>query len=107
MEFIAQIHTTGDTVNEHLESFMELVNQSISHDPVLINSQSGKDSWSFAEKRSLQPGHWNFKKIYRFRWLMRRTVEELLATPGKRCFLLKEFNELKLCWRFQSLGLCM
>lgn len=49
-EFITQIHTEGDTVNEHIVSFKYLIQKSLPLHPVKIVSQSGKDSWSMEEK---------------------------------------------------------
>lgn len=48
--FIAQVHTTGDTVQEHMASFKKLIRLSLPLAPVMINSQSGKDSWGMDEK---------------------------------------------------------
>ena len=50
MQFIAQIHTTGQSVADHLLSFQNLIENVLPLRPVLINSQSGIDGWSWAQK---------------------------------------------------------
>lgn len=50
-EFITQIHTAGETLQENIASFKALIQASLSLHPILINSQSGKDSWVIDEKK--------------------------------------------------------
>ena len=50
-QFIAQVHTSGETVQAHFNSFKELIRASLPLNPVLINSQSGQDSWRMHEKQ--------------------------------------------------------
>jgi len=50
LDFIAQIHTEGLDVEQHLISFESLIQIALGFDPVLINSQSGRDSWSLSDK---------------------------------------------------------
>ncbi len=43
-EFITQIHTEGETVEDHISSFKHLIQKSIPLNPIKIISHSGKDS---------------------------------------------------------------
>lgn len=49
-KFIAQVHTIGETVKDHIESFKQIIQASLTLNPILFNSQSGKDSWTVAQK---------------------------------------------------------
>jgi sugar phosphate isomerase/epimerase len=50
LDFIAQIHTAGTGVDEHLHSFEYLIDTAMPLDPIMINSQSGCDHWSMSDK---------------------------------------------------------
>src|SRR6267154_1007237 len=43
LDFIAQIHTEGVTVEDHLYSFESLIKTALTLNPLIINSQSGCD----------------------------------------------------------------
>ena len=50
LTYIAQVHTTGQSVAGHLASFQSLIENALPLKPVLINSQSGFDGWSLTQK---------------------------------------------------------
>jgi hypothetical protein len=50
LPFIAQINSRGQSVDEHIESFEGLLNRAVELKPVLINSQSARDSMEYEEQ---------------------------------------------------------
>lgn len=48
-DFILQVLTTGDTVEEHVESFRQQVEAGQALEPRLIGCHGGKDAWSDSE----------------------------------------------------------
>lgn len=49
LEFIAQIHTHGHSVHEHLRSLREQVDLAVRYSAVLINAHSGRDAFTREE----------------------------------------------------------
>lgn len=98
--YIAQIHTQGNSVDEHLASFRAQVKQAKALQPLFINCHSGRDTWSLDES------------VYYFEQAL--AIEEaegiqiahethrgrILFHPVITRYLLERFTALKLCCDF-------
>lgn len=99
-KFISQIHTYGETVNDHIASFKELIEISLPYNPVLINSQSGKDSWGDDEKNEFISEALAYEKEIGIPVAHEIHRGRITYNPWDTRELLLTFNELKLCCDF-------
>ncbi|MBC7721251.1 MAG: sugar phosphate isomerase/epimerase [Pedobacter sp.] len=99
-EFIAQIHTTGDTVDEHIASFKQLIQASLSLKPMLINSQSGKDSWGMDEKEEFIALALDYENEIGIPVAHEIHRGRITYNPWETRDLLLSFSQLKLCCDF-------
>ncbi|MFC4213575.1 sugar phosphate isomerase/epimerase [Pedobacter petrophilus] len=99
-EFIAQIHTYGETVTEHVASFKELIQQSLPLNPVLINSQSGKDSWTMSQKHEFLAQALAYEKEIGIPVAHETHRGRITYNPWDTRELLLSFAELNICCDF-------
>jgi hypothetical protein len=97
MEFVAQIHTTGDTVSGHVASFAEQVGLCLPLNPVLINSQSGSDRWSFDEKKRFLDAVLKLQQSLPVPVAHETHRGRITYNPWDTDRLLAEFDEMRLC----------
>lgn len=50
LQHIVQVFSVGNDVNEHVDTFSEVVEKAKFFEPLLINSQSARDYWTFAQQ---------------------------------------------------------
>ncbi len=98
--FIAQVHTSGDTVAAHVRSFKELIHESLSLSPVLINSQSGRDSWGMDEKVDFIGQALAFEKQIGIPVAHEIHRGRITYNPWETRDFLLLFNKLNLCCDF-------
>jgi hypothetical protein len=99
-EFITQIHTQGETVDDHIASFKQLIQISLPLDPILINSQSGKDSWSLAEKKEFVERALEYEQQIGIPVAHETHRSRITYNPWETRDLLLSFSELKLTCDF-------
>lgn len=97
LDFIAQIHTGGFTVQEHLYSFETLINTSLLLNPVLINSQSGCDYWSMKEKCDFIEGALTIENKYKIPVAHETHRSRITYNPWDTATLIHTFSEMKVC----------
>ena len=101
LDFIAQIHTGGGlTVDDHLYSFENLVNLSLSLHPVIINSQSGCDHWNFKERCAFIEGALRMEQQYKVPVAHETHRSRITYNPWNTEALVKEFPDMKVCCDF-------
>ena len=98
--FITQIHTYGETVDEHIASFKELIQKSLPLNPVLINSQSGMDSWGMDEKCEFISRALAYEKEIGIPVAHETHRGRITCNPWQTRDLLLEFDDMKLCCDF-------
>jgi hypothetical protein len=99
-EFISQIHTHGETVDDHIASFKELIQVSLPLNPIIINSQSGKDSWGMDEKNEFIARALEYEKETGIPVAHETHRGRITYNPWDTRDLLLNFTELKLCCDF-------
>jgi len=99
-EFITQIHTSGQSVDEHIASFKELIQISLPLNPILINSQSGKDSWGMDEKYEFIQRALEYEKEIDVPVAHEIHRGRITYNPWDTRNFLLSFNDLKLCCDF-------
>ncbi|HEU5100525.1 MAG TPA: TIM barrel protein [Roseiflexaceae bacterium] len=95
--YIAQIFTAGSTVAQHLESFRAQIASAASLQPMLINSHSGRDSWSADACRQFFAEALAIEAEYGISVAHETHRGRILYTPWVTAELLNEFADLKLC----------
>ena len=100
LTFIAQIHTTGQNVAEHLRSFRSLIDGVLPLEPVLINSQSGLDGWSPGEKEEFMGEALRIEQEYGLPIAHETHRGRITFSPWDTSRLLTTFNDLKLTCDF-------
>jgi sugar phosphate isomerase/epimerase len=96
-DFIAQIHPEGQTVEEHLASFDSLMNASLPLNPVFINSQSGCDHWSMADKHRFIGAVLKREEQYGISIAHETHRSRIFYTPWDTSAIIDAFPTLKLC----------
>ncbi len=99
-EFIAQVHTEGGSVAEHIHSFKTLIQSSLGLNPVLINSQSGKDSWGMDEKLEFISLALEYEKEAGVPVAHEIHRGRITYNPWDTRDMLLAFNALKICCDF-------
>ncbi|MFP5042969.1 sugar phosphate isomerase/epimerase family protein [Parasediminibacterium sp. JCM 36343] len=99
-EFISQIHTYGETVDEHIASFKELIEISLPLNPILLNSQSGKDSWGKDQKNEFVERALAYEKEMGIPVAHEIHRGRITYNPWDTRDLLLAYNDLKLCCDF-------
>lgn len=99
-DFIARIHTVGESLDEHIASFNELIQVSLPLNPVLINSQSGRDSWSMDEKIEFLGRALDFEAQMGIPIAHETHRGRIFYNPWDTRDLLLQFADLKLCCDF-------
>ncbi len=100
LSFIAQVHTSGDTVEDHMASFKELIRLSLPLEPLMINSQSGKDSGGMDEKIDFIAQALVYEKEIGIPAAPEIHRGRITYNPWETRDLLLVFEELKLCCDF-------
>ncbi len=99
-EFISQIHTSGETVDDHIASFKQLIQASLPLNPLLINSQSGKDSWGTDEKYEFITRALEYEKETGVPVAHEIHRGRITYNPWDTRDILLAFHDLKLCCDF-------
>jgi sugar phosphate isomerase/epimerase len=99
-EFITQIHTEGDSVDEHYASFKKLIQASLPLNPILINSQSGKDNWTFDQKKEFVERALAYEQQIGIPVAHETHRGRITYNPWDTRDLIMTFSELKLCCDF-------
>lgn len=99
-QLIAQVLTIGNTVDEHFTSFKTLIEEALLFDPILINSHSGRDSWTAEEKKHFFSLALDFEKSLPIPVAHETHRGRTTYNPWGTRDLLTTFPELKLCCDF-------
>jgi len=99
-EFITQIHTEGETVNDHIESFKHLIQKSLPLNPIKINSQSGRDCWGIDEKNEFIARALEYENETGIPVAHETHRSRITYNPWDTRELLLSYNDLKLCCDF-------
>ncbi|MBC7889666.1 MAG: sugar phosphate isomerase/epimerase [Ferruginibacter sp.] len=99
-EFITQVHTYGETVDDHLASFKALIQQSLPFNPVMINSHSGKDSWGQDEKNEFFASALDYEKEIGISIAHEIHRGRITYNPWDTRDFLLNFADLKICCDF-------
>jgi hypothetical protein len=100
LQGVAQICSAGKSVAEHIESFRRQVEVAARFDPVLINSQSGRDAWSEAESDRFFEAVLGIEEKYGVPVAHETHRSRVFYNPWSTSRMLKRFPELKLCCDF-------
>ena len=99
-DFIAQIHTEGNSVEENLISFESLIQRALSFKPILINSQSGRDFWSYSQKCRFLEKALRIEEKYAVPVAHETHRSRISFTPWDTSALVETFPSLKICADF-------
>lgn len=97
---IAQIHTSGYTVREHLDSFRNQIEASLKFSPVLINSHSGADRFSSEDSIQFFQGAVEIENAVGITITHETHRGRILFNPWITQFVLEKVPEVKLCADF-------
>ncbi|MCY7360067.1 MAG: hypothetical protein LH609_21960 [Rudanella sp.] len=100
LTYIAQVHTAGHSVAEHLESFRELIENVLPLRPILINSQSGVDGWSLTEKEEIMGQALALEQTYGLPIAHETHRSRITFSPWDTSQLLTTFSDMKLTCDF-------
>ena len=99
-EFITQIHTEGETVEDHISSFKYLIQKSLPLNPIKIISQSGKDSWSIDDKHEYIVKALQYENEIGIPVAHETHRSRIFYNPWDTRDLLQIHNHLKVCCDF-------
>ncbi len=100
LDYIAQIHTVGKTVDEHLLSFESLIDTALPLHPVLINSQSGCDYWSVYDKYRFMEKALLIEEKYGVPVAHETHRSRITYTPWDTAGLIDTFPDMHVCCDF-------
>jgi sugar phosphate isomerase/epimerase len=99
-EYIPQISSEGETVEEHVKAFQAQVETAATLHPQLINCQTGRDAWSEAESARFFEQALNVEAKARIPVAHETHRSRTLFNPWITQRLLTQFDDLKLCCDF-------
>jgi sugar phosphate isomerase/epimerase len=99
-EYIPQIFTQGNTLEEHLESFGQAMATAALFNPKFINCHSGRDAWSEAESIKFFEQALNIEAQAQLPVAHETHRGRILYNPWITSRLLTQFADLKLCCDF-------
>lgn len=99
-DFIAQVHTAGQTVDEHIASFKDIIRASLPLNPIFFNSQSGKDSWNTEQKHEFISRALEFESEIGIPVAHEIHRGRITYNPWDTRDFFLAFSELKLCCDF-------
>lgn len=99
-EYIPQIFTQGNTVEEHLESFGQAMSTAAQFNPKFINCHSGRDAWSEAESVQFFEQALYIEAQAQLPVAHETHRGRILYNPWITSRLLTRFTGLKLCCDF-------
>jgi hypothetical protein len=96
LDFIAQVHTEGISVEDHLQSFESLINTALTFQPILINSQSGCDYWSFSDKCRFLEKALRLEEKYRIQIAHETHRSRITYNPWDTAALIENFPTVQI-----------
>jgi hypothetical protein len=100
LDFIAQIHTTGNSLDEHLSSFESLIARALPLRPICINSQSGCDYWSSSQKHHFMEAALSIEEKYGVPVAHETHRGRITYTPWDTSTLIDSFPAMHTCCDF-------
>lgn len=100
LDFIAQIHTEGTTVQEHLYSMESLINTALTLDPLFINSQSGCDYWNLTEKCRFMETALELEEKYKIPVAHETHRSRMTFSPWDTAEIINAFPQMLICCDF-------
>jgi hypothetical protein len=94
LDFIAQVHTEGISVEDHLYSFESLINTALTLHPLFINSQSGCDYWSFFDKCRFLETALKLEEKYKIKIAHETHRSRITYNPWDTTALIENFPEV-------------
>ena len=96
LKFIAQQWSLGKNAEEHIKSFEEQFNRNAMFDPVLINSHTGRDYFSFEENLEIVKASYKIAEKKGLRLIHETHRARFLFHPRITSEYLNSFSKLKL-----------
>lgn len=100
LKYIAQIFTTGRTVDDHVASFEQQMRAAAKLNPVLINAHSGRDCWTTAESEMFFEQALAIEARTGIPVAHETHRGRILFTPWTTAVFLRRFTQLHLCCDF-------
>jgi len=97
LEYVAQIFTQGESVDEHIESFRVQAEAARTLRPRLINSQSGVDAWNKDESTRFFEAALTIERTLGLPITHETHRGRILFAPWIAARMLDRFLDLKLC----------
>jgi sugar phosphate isomerase/epimerase len=96
LDFIAQVHTEGISVEDHLYSFESLINTALTLHPLIINSQSGCDYWSSKDKCRFLETALKLEEKYKIKIAHETHRSRITYNPWDTVLLIEHFPDVRI-----------